>query len=209
MTLMTSTDNSSAVLDKPAPDVSEQASLRDALEQPSPQNALDPTPADAFDPRVYFDRWLEDVQAGPKNATPETQGNEEGGSSGIFMDSLPGSNCEVTFEGVLHFNGHSVGNISSPEGTLVLTRSGRIEADINVGVAVINGLVTGNITAAERVLLDSHARVTGKIITPLLSVRVGAVFVGDCRFTSSPEPTVGEKPVEEQPQELKRMAAGA
>lgn len=210
MTIVTRRDNSSAVLDEPAPDdVSEWASLPDALEQPSPQNALDQPPADAFDPRVYFDRWLEDVQGGPKNPTPEAQANEEEGSSGIFMESLPGSNCEVTFEGVLHFNGHSIGNISSPEGTLVLTRSGRIEADINVGVAVINGSVTGNITAAERVLLDSNARVTGKIITPLLSVRVGAIFAGDCWFTSSPEPTVGEKPVKEQPEKLKRMAAGA
>jgi cytoskeletal protein CcmA (bactofilin family) len=192
--------DSSGVLDEPAPDdVSEWASLQDALDQPS---------ADAFDPQVYFDRWLENVQGGPKNPAPETQAKEEG-SSGMFMESLAGSNCEVTFEGVLHFNGHSIGNISSPGGTLVLTESGRIEADINVGVAVINGSVTGDITAAERVLLDSNARVSGKIITPLLSVRVGAIFDGDCCFTSSPEPTVGEKPVKEQPEKLKRMAASA
>jgi len=209
MTLVTSRDHSSAVLDEPASDdVSEWASLQDALEQPSPQT-LDQPFADAFDPRVYFERWLVDVQAGPKNAASETQATEGEGSSGIFMESLPGSNCEVTFEGVLHFNGHSIGNITSPEGTLVLTRSGRIEADINVGVAVINGLVTGNITAGERVLLDSNARVTGKIITPLLSVRIGAIFAGDCWFTSSPESTVEEKAVKEQPELLKRMAAGA
>jgi cytoskeletal protein CcmA (bactofilin family) len=210
MPLVTSRDHSSAVLDEPASDdVSEWASLQDALEQPSPQNALDQSPADAFDPRVYFDRWLEDVQAGPNNATPETQANEEEGRSGIFMEPLPGSNCEVTFEGVLHFNGHSIGNINSPEGTLVLTKRGRIEADINVGIAVINGSVTGNITAGERVLLDSNARVSGKIITPLLSVRIGAIFAGDCWFTSSPESIVEEKPVKEQPEKLKRMAAGA
>jgi cytoskeletal protein CcmA (bactofilin family) len=200
MSILNDIDNST-VLDEPAlEDVSDRASLQDALEQP---------PADAFDPRRYFDRWLADVQGGPKNPALKTQANEEEGSSGIFMESLRGSDCEVTFEGVLHFNGHSIGNISSPEGTLVLTRTGRIEADINVGVAVINGSVTGDITAAERVLLDSNARVSGKIITPLLSVRVGAIFDGDCCFTSSPEPTVGEKPVKEQPEKLKRMAAGA
>jgi cytoskeletal protein CcmA (bactofilin family) len=209
MSILNDRDNST-VLDEPAlEDVSDRASLQDALEQPSSQNGLEQLSADAFDPRVYFDRWLEDVQGGPKNPTPEAPSNDEQGSSGIFMESLRGSDCEVTFEGVLHFNGHSIGNISSPGGTLVLTESGRIEADINVGVAVINGSVTGDITAAERVLLDSNARVRGKIITPLLSVRVGAIFAGDCWFTSSPEPTVGEKPVEEQPEKVKRMAAGA
>ncbi|MDQ2975781.1 MAG: polymer-forming cytoskeletal protein [Acidobacteriota bacterium] len=209
MSIPNGRDNST-VLDEPAlEDVSDRASLQDALDQPSPQNAVDQPLADAFDPRRYFDRWLEDIQGGPKNPTSETQEKEAEGSSGIFTESLQGSDCEVTFEGVLHFNGHSIGNISSPEGTLVLTRTGRIEADINVGVAVINGSVTGNITAAERVLLDSNAQVTGKIITPLLSVRVGAIFDGDCWFTSSPEPTVAEKPVKEQPEKLKRMAAGA
>jgi cytoskeletal protein CcmA (bactofilin family) len=208
MSILNGSDNST-VLDEPAlEDVSDRASLQDSLDQPSRQNALDQPPEDAFDPRRYFKRWLEDVQGGPKNPASETQAIEEEGNSEIFMESLRGSDCEVTFEGVLHFNGHSIGNISSPGGTLVLTESGRIEADINVGVAVINGSVTGDITAAERVLLDSNARVSGKIITPLLSVRVGAIFAGDCWFTSSPEPTVGEKP-EEQPEKLKRMAAGA
>ncbi|MFN2493290.1 MAG: polymer-forming cytoskeletal protein, partial [Pyrinomonadaceae bacterium] len=111
------------------------------------------------------------------------------------IGSFPGSNCEVTFEGVLHFDGYSIGNIRSPEGTLVLTKRGRIEADIEVGTAVINGSVTGNITAVERVVLDSDARVTGEIHTPLLSVKLGAVFDGDCLFVASAAPVPDEKPL--------------
>ncbi len=85
---------------------------------------------------------------------------------------------------MLHFDGYSIGNITSPDGTLVLTKRGRIEADINVGVAVIGGWVTGNITASDHVVLESEARVTGQIRTPALSVRLGAVFDGDCIFTT-------------------------
>src|SRR6266851_3867556 len=126
------------------------------LGQPSLQNAFDPAP--------HFDRWWEDLKGSPNHLAPESPEPLEGNSES-YIGSFPGSNCEVTFEGVLHFDGYSIGNISSPEGTLVLTRRGRIEADIDVGIAVINGSVTGNITAAERVVLDSDARVTGQIHT--------------------------------------------
>ncbi len=77
---------------------------------------------------------------------------------------------------------------------LVLTKRGRIEADIDVGVAVINGSVTGNIKANGRVVLDSDARVTGQINTRLLSVRLGAVFDGDCSFVSTAESLVEVSP---------------
>jgi cytoskeletal protein CcmA (bactofilin family) len=202
MSNFTGSNDSTALLDEPQLEIaSDGFSPDEAQAQPS---------ADAFDPREYFDRWLEDVHAGPPKLTPETQENpDDSESPGIFIESLPGSNCEVTFEGVLHFNGLSIGNIRSPEGTLVLTKRGRVEADINVGTALINGTVTGNIIAAERVLLDSNARVVGQIITPRLSVRLGAVFDGDCVFASSSEPVVEVKPVEEPPEKLQRVAAGA
>jgi cytoskeletal protein CcmA (bactofilin family) len=90
----------------------------------------------------------------------------------------------------LHFDGYSFGPISSPEGTLVLTSRGRIEADVDVRVAIINGWVTGNITATERVVLESEARVTGQILTRALSVKLGAVFDGECLFTA-PEYSFG------------------
>jgi cytoskeletal protein CcmA (bactofilin family) len=166
--------------------------------------------ADAFDTNLYFDRWLQDLQSSQEPSTAEVSEIAEEEKSEIYIGSFPGSNCEVTFEGVLHFDGYSIGNISSPEGTLVLTRRGRIEADINVGVAVINGSVTGNITATQRVVLDSDARVTGRIRTPALSVRLGAIFDGDCLFTAPAEPLRhGVDSMEQQPDEPEHLAVGA
>ncbi len=138
--------------------------------------------ADFFDVGACFDRWeqaIQDVQKPFACEVPETPEEEK---SEIYIGSFPGSNCEIVFEGELHFDGYSIGNISSSGGTLLLTKRGRIEADINVGVAIINGSVTGNITATERVVLDSDAQVTGRIKTPALSVRLGAIFDGDCLF---------------------------
>lgn len=132
------------------------------------------SPCDAFDPESYFDRWLDDVRAVSPIGSSE--------SSEIYLESARGSNCEVVFEGVLHFDGYTLGNIRSPEGTLVLGKEGRVDADINVRKAVISGSVTGNINAPEGVVLDSDARVAGQIHTRMLSVRVGAMFEGDCLF---------------------------
>jgi cytoskeletal protein CcmA (bactofilin family) len=161
---------------------------------------------EAFDPSLHFDRWLQDLQGQKPLAAGPAEIHEEG----IYIGSFPGSNCEVSFEGVLHFDGYSIGNISSPEGTLVLTKRGRIEADINVGIAIINGSVTGNITATERVVLESEARVSGQITTPALSVRLGAVFDGDCSFTVVPNRvSVEELPEENESEELRSLAVGA
>ena len=135
---------------------------------------------DPFDTAVYLERRLAQLnsrQVGSQSAEIAPEENSD-----FFIGSFPGSQCELSFEGVLHFDGYSIGNIISPDGTLVLTKRGRIEADINVGVAVIGGWVTGDITASDHVVLESEARVTGQIRTPALSIRLGAVFDGDCLF---------------------------
>jgi cytoskeletal protein CcmA (bactofilin family) len=143
--------------------------------------------ADTFDIGAHFSRWLQDLHGAHKLIAPQTQESTAEENSEFYIGSFPGSNCEVAFDGVLHFDGYSIGNISSPEGTLILTKRGRIEADINVRIAVISGSVTGNITATERVVLESEAQVTGQIRTAALSVRLGAIFDGDCLFTSADE----------------------
>jgi cytoskeletal protein CcmA (bactofilin family) len=148
----------------------------------------DPAPFDT-DTNLFFDRWLQDLQ-GENSFAHGLPATDDGEHSEMYFGSFPGSNCEIEFEGVLHFDGYSIGNLTSPDGTLVLTKRGRIEADVNVRVAVINGWVTGDITATDRVVLESEARVTGQIRTRALSMRLGAIFDGECVF-SLPSASVG------------------
>ena len=138
----------------------------------------------ALDPAAYFDRWLKDVAAARTQPAIEIPFTDEL-EHDIYVESRIGSNCEVNFEGVLHFDGYSLGNVVSPSGTLVLTRRGRIEADIDVRVAIIDGAVTGNITGREHVVLESDARVKGKIFTRALSMHLGAILDGDCVLSSA------------------------
>jgi cytoskeletal protein CcmA (bactofilin family) len=133
-----------------------------------------------FDPSMYFDRWLADVKTSLDNLSARLPDPTVDAEHEILLESQIRSNCDVTFEGVLRFDGYSIGNVRSPKGTLVLTKRGRIEADIEVATAIIEGAVTGNITANERVVLESDARVRGQIFTPALSMHLGAVWDGDC-----------------------------
>jgi cytoskeletal protein CcmA (bactofilin family) len=157
-----------------------------------------------FDPSQYFDQWFRDLQVSRTERVAEDVSPDD---SCMSIQSLPGSNCEVTFEGVLHFDGHSMGNIRSAGGALVITKKGRVDADIDVGVAIINGIVIGNITASERVFLDSDALVKGQILTRRLSVKPGAIFEGDCIFIDGNDVSSIQPESLEEQEELEYLLA--
>jgi cytoskeletal protein CcmA (bactofilin family) len=97
-------------------------------------------------------------------------------------DPTPELNGELSFKDMLRVNGHVAGKISSSKGTLIVDGSAKVEAEINVGVCVISGIVVGDVVGHQRVEVGSGAEVTGNISTPALSIKPGAVFHGDCRM---------------------------
>ncbi|HEV2762345.1 MAG TPA: polymer-forming cytoskeletal protein, partial [Pyrinomonadaceae bacterium] len=94
---------------------------------------------------------------------------------------------EVVFKGMLRVDGHLSGSVRSEKGTLIVSSGGRVDADIEVAVARVNGTVNGDITATERIEFGRTARVNGNIQTPALAIEQGAVFEGVCRM-ARPEP---------------------
>src|SRR4030095_6750885 len=97
-------------------------------------------------------------------------------------DPTPELNGEISFKDMLRVNGHVAGKISSSKGTLIVDGSAKVEAEINVGVCVISGIVVGDVVGHQRVEVGPGAEVTGNISTPALSIKPGAVFQGDCRM---------------------------
>jgi cytoskeletal protein CcmA (bactofilin family) len=87
---------------------------------------------------------------------------------------------EATFQSMLRVDGTLTGQVKSEDGTLIVGASGRVDAGIRVGVAIINGVVSGDIFASNRVELGKTARVTGNIETPRLKIEEGALFEGKC-----------------------------
>ncbi|HHJ34216.1 MAG TPA: polymer-forming cytoskeletal protein [Gammaproteobacteria bacterium] len=102
------------------------------------------------------------------------------------IDTLVGQGVEVTgdikFQGGLHLDGKIVGNVSTAdavEGTvLVISDRGRVEGDVHVAYAVINGEVEGNVYASEKLELSAHARISGNVEYNLLEMASGAEING-------------------------------
>ena len=95
--------------------------------------------------------------------------------------------CELegrlTFAGTLVLNGKFRGELFSSD-TLLVGETGQAEAEIQVGVAIVSGQITGNIIAHERVELRGTARIYGDIVTPVLVLEEGVVFDGRCKMKS-------------------------
>jgi cytoskeletal protein CcmA (bactofilin family) len=90
---------------------------------------------------------------------------------------------EAVFKGMLRVDGHLTGHISSEKGTLIVSSGGRVDANIKVAIAKINGVVNGDVIATERLEFGRTAQVHGDIQTPVLIIEQGAVFEGNCRMS--------------------------
>ena len=65
---------------------------------------------------------------------------------------------ETNFQAMLRVDGHLTGTVTSENGTLIVGSSGKVEANIMVAAAIINGTVNGDIIATERLELGRSAR---------------------------------------------------
>ena len=87
----------------------------------------------------------------------------------------------LSFTGTLVLNGKFQGELLSSD-TLFVGETGHVKANVQVGIAIVSGEITGNITAKERVELHVGARVVGDIVTPVLLLEEGVVFDGHCQM---------------------------
>lgn len=100
---------------------------------------------------------------------------------------------EAAFKGMLRIDGHLTGRITSEKGVLIVSSGGRVDADVNVATAKINGIVNGDIVASERLEFGRTAQVYGNIQTPVLLIEQGAIFEGVCRMNKTqPAPAKGQ-----------------
>jgi cytoskeletal protein CcmA (bactofilin family) len=90
---------------------------------------------------------------------------------------------ESTFKSMLRIDGRFSGRITSSGGTLLVGAGGQVEANIEVAVATIQGIVNGDVIASDRIELGRAAKLQGNIQTPSLIIEQGAVFEGSCKMT--------------------------
>ena len=87
---------------------------------------------------------------------------------------------EISFRDMLRVNGHIAGTVYSKTGTLIVADSATVQANIEVAVAIVSGVVYGDIVARERVEIGPTAEIYGNIWTRSISIKDGALFDGFC-----------------------------
>ena len=86
---------------------------------------------------------------------------------------------ELSFQGTLCIDGKFEGQIITSD-TLIITQDGIIEASIQAGTVICEGLVKGNIVASTKVELRPNSNVIGDVQSPSLVIEVGAKLDGKC-----------------------------
>ena|ERR1700682_893265 len=125
-----------------------------------------------------------EIPATPKALTEsETTAREiKDGSLSGFVGSGTSITGESTFKSMLRVDGRFSGRITSDTGTLIVGAGGQVDANIEVSVCTIHGVVNGDIIASERIELGRAAKLNGNIQTPSLVIEPGATFEGSSKM---------------------------
>lgn len=130
------------------------------------------------------------------------------------IDTLVGQGVEVTgnvkFHGGLHLDGTIKGNVSTADDgeatVLVISDRGHVEGDVHVAYAVINGEVTGNVYASEKLELSAKARISGNVEYNLLEMASGAEINGTMQHAAQEKKFLEHKiEIEESPDNIHHL----
>jgi cytoskeletal protein CcmA (bactofilin family) len=101
------------------------------------------------------------------------------------IDTLIGSKTEIrgdiTFSGGLRIDGRVRGNVTAKgdaNSTLVLSENAQILGSVTAPHIISNGLIKGNVRAAERMELQPKAEIEGDVVYKSLEMALGAVING-------------------------------
>ena len=95
---------------------------------------------------------------------------------------------DVLFNGGLHLEGVIDGAVSAEgvDSVLTLSDKGRINGEVRVSNAVVNGTVNGDIFVGERLELAGNARIEGNVHYKVLEMAAGAQVNGKMLYQSEP-----------------------
>ena len=103
-------------------------------------------------------------------------------------------NGTLNVEGSIEIHGEIEGSISCTD-QLIVGKTGRVKADLDVGSAVIAGEVEGRVFAKERVELKTASHLKGDVNAKSFVIQDGCFFQGNCTMgeahkTASPAPII-------------------
>jgi cytoskeletal protein CcmA (bactofilin family) len=116
---------------------------------------------------------------------------KEGNLSG-FVGSGTVVTGESNFKALMRVDGQLSGRITSSTGTLIVGTNGKVDANIEVAIAMIHGTVNGDIIATQRLELGRAAKLNGNIQTASLVIEPGALFEGTCKMIKMVNASTGK-----------------
>ena len=95
---------------------------------------------------------------------------------------------DIVFSGRLHVDGKVEGAIrgDSAQAMLTLSEHAVVTGEVQAPHIVINGAITGDVTASERLELASNARVEGNVYYKVLEMSAGAQINGKMVHRAEP-----------------------
>ena len=138
-------------------------------------------------------RTVEPAASTKASTESETTAREiKDGTLSGFVGAGTSITGEATFKAMLRIDGHYAGRITSSSGSLLVGAGGQVDANIEVAVATIHGVVNGDIIAGQRIELGRAGKLNGNIQTPSLVIEQRGVFEGSCKMVQQKAAT--EKP---------------
>jgi cytoskeletal protein CcmA (bactofilin family) len=124
------------------------------------------------------------------------------GTSVVIKGELSGSE-DLTIEGAVD------GKIELRENVLTIGPNGKIKAQIFAKAVIVQGNVTGNITATEKVDIRDSGSVDGDVVSPRVAISDGAHFRGSIDMQRPGETRAETKPPTASPATTPAPAAAA
>jgi cytoskeletal protein CcmA (bactofilin family) len=161
--------------------------------QPPPQRAVQPTQNIAGDPGANEGQFMADVN--PTNSRNTLANDVE----------IKGS---IKFQQDLSVDGKVEGEITSPNGVLVVGQNAELRGEIKTKSVTVYGRVHGNITVDERCELKANAQLHGDLKAARLVIEEGATFVGKSEVTPNKVTQMKPEVVRQSEQQPKAVASG-
>jgi cytoskeletal protein CcmA (bactofilin family) len=123
-----------------------------------------------------------------------------GGASDLLLGQGAEFDGRLTFAGTVRIDAKFKGSIVTND-VLVVGEHARIDADITCGTVIVYGEVNGDVKAKSAVELHHTSKLRGNVETPSLVIAKGALFQGESRMGSAPQPDRGpQRPGPQPPQ---------
>lgn len=134
--------------------------------------------------------------------------NIKSGEVEAFLGRNTSFEGKMGFEGMARLDGKFDGEILSGD-ILIIGETATVNAGISVSILVVDGMVSGNVSATGKIEINSTGKLYGKITTPTLVIEEGGFFDGTCKMgkevESAKKVTSIETPMQEKEEEGEKV----